>query len=441
MSYEEDFRRPYIARCACGKGYLRKEIIYYSNDWNQTRESETAVEIDCENCRDSFYFAQGKLIPKGMSFPNSIPTLPHKYTYTEDERFVGEHDKTLIEKIIDDMTAPKHTYIRDLRTEEAQRFANNWVFHHRKKSLAPMVSYLKKLIANYDVLHKNYELKKPYVDKYLIKQKEFAEQEMQVLEKAFEPTFELDEVLITRQRQQISDYKEAHKYDPFDATVIYDDSYKKDYVGQYWDTLLIEQCSDANYLLLDKPDYGKATVILTKKYICSCSICGKKQEVISSAFRIEQDESGAFFSGASCDCHEISSFEAKTMDILNSLGITYRRELSFDDLVGDSGKKLRFDFALYRHDCDDCNLLIELQGPHHYLKGYYEDGSYVTDGSSKSEERLSKQLKYDRLKQVYCESKGIPLECIKYTVGNDYFKLEKRIKEILKLHKYPYFTV
>ena len=37
MSYEEDYRKPYSAKCACGKGYLQFYRIYLSNDWGQEK--------------------------------------------------------------------------------------------------------------------------------------------------------------------------------------------------------------------------------------------------------------------------------------------------------------------------------------------------------------------------------------------------------------------
>lgn len=53
MSYEEDYRRPYSAKCACGKGYLQFYRIYLSNDWGQEKENDTAVEIFCDVVRRS----------------------------------------------------------------------------------------------------------------------------------------------------------------------------------------------------------------------------------------------------------------------------------------------------------------------------------------------------------------------------------------------------
>ena len=150
----------------------------------------------------------------------------------------------------------------------------------------------------------------------------------------------------------------------------------------------------------------------------------------------------------SCGCHEVSSFEAKTMDILNQLGIIYIREKSFDGLVGDYGKNLRFDFVLSK-SVDETgkpvfDLAIELQGPHHYKRGYYDEfGTYVTDDNSDNKsvnDRFERQLKYDGKKKEYCQQHGISLECIKYTASNDIERLEKMLRNILKQHGYRYFV-
>ena len=162
-----------------------------------------------------------------------------------------------------------------------------------------------------------------------------------------------------------------------------------------------------------------------------------------------KDECGYYLESC-CNCHTVSSFEAKTMDILNRLGITYIREKSFEDLVGNSGRMLRFDFALSKL-CDEAgipiiDLVIELQGPHHYKKGYYDEwGSYITDDTDGTiqeavEDNFARQLRYDERKKEYCSQYGIRLECIKYTVFHNYEQLEEKIIEILKKYGYRYYV-
>ena len=134
------------------------------------------------------------------------------------------------------------------------------------------------------------------------------------------------------------------------------------------------------------------------------------------------------------------------MEILNNLGITYIREKSFENLVGDSGRNLRFDFGLYRNKKESgepvIDLLIELQGPHHYKKGYYDEyGDFVIDDESSvnTQERLERQQRYDNKKKEFCLRQGINLECIKYTVSGDYERLEKKLIGILSKYGYKYW--
>ena len=137
------------------------------------------------------------------------------------------------------------------------------------------------------------------------------------------------------------------------------------------------------------------------------------------------------------------------MDILNRLGVTYIREYTFEDLKGDYGKLLRFDFALYKSYDESgapiIDLLIELQGPHHYKRGYYDEfGDYITDDDNQKfygsiEDNFMRQCSYDERKKQYCEQHNINLECVKYTIANDYERLEKRIIKILKNYGYTYY--
>jgi hypothetical protein len=127
------------------------------------------------------------------------------------------------------------------------------------------------------------------------------------------------------------------------------------------------------------------------------------------------------------------------MDILNGLGISYAREVSFDGLIGDSGFPLRFDFALYDQKTENTTyrLLLELQGPHHYKLGYYNEfGEFIEQRSTTTREKLTRQVNYDDRKKAFCEKKGIPLEVIKYTAGNSYEQLERIISSILEKHEF-----
>ncbi|NBJ81470.1 hypothetical protein D5274_07020 [bacterium 1XD42-94] len=458
MSYEEYSRKPYRAKCACGRGFLQYYRIYLSNDWGQERESNTPVELFCDCCSKEYHYENNHgidyLVPNGLSFPKQEPQLNSKYHYTEKEEFVHKYDERAIEDMIADMTAPKHRYIKDLVNEAAIEFANQWVFRYRKKSIAPMVSYLQAILREYDVLKGGYERKKPFVVKYQMECKNISQARMQIEKQSirllFEYDSEQDRVDYEKAKSERELYEEEHRYDDFQALVCYDPSFKKDLINHYWDSYFIKRCTDSQYLSLNKPEYGTPKITIAKKYFCVCTICGKEAEILSSDFKISFDEERGFYPSRSCNCHTVSSFEAKTMDIFNQLGITYIREVSFEGLVGDSGKSLRFDFALYKSydetGVPKIDLLIELQGPHHYKKGYYDEyGDFVTDDGEETthnnvENNFMRQVRYDEKKKQYCIHNGLDLECVKYTVANDYKRLERKIIEILKRYGYNYYT-
>ena len=56
MSYEEDYRKPYKAICACGKGYLRYYEVHASNDWGQEKTWGSQVDIICDCCSKKYYY-------------------------------------------------------------------------------------------------------------------------------------------------------------------------------------------------------------------------------------------------------------------------------------------------------------------------------------------------------------------------------------------------
>lgn len=447
MSYEEKYREPYRAECACGKGFLRYYKITLENDWFQTQESSTKVEIHCDECAEKYHYESGYLVPNGLSFPKEHPHLDYKYRFDFVEEIVAKYGKEGIEAILADMTAPKHTYIKNLTTEIAFSFANDWYSSYRQKSLKPMVDYLQRVLKEFDSIKASYDKKKEKQDEYHEAYEAYYAEKQRVEEQSFNVTFrydqEKDEADREEARRKREEYEETHKYDPFTANVKYDASFSRDWTNQYWDTYLITECTDPQYLILFKPIVGTPEITIAKKYKCVCQLCGKETEVISSDFKIGFDSEIGYYPEPCCDCHSVSSFEAKVMEILNELGITYMREKTFDSLLGDSGRPLRFDFALYRNKKDsgepEIDLLIELQGPHHYKVGYYDEyGEFIADNEDIGN-RLEKQLRYDEKKKEFCLNKGINLECIKYTVSGDYDRLEQKLIEILKKYGYKYF--
>ena len=183
-----------------------------------------------------------------------------------------------------------------------------------------------------------------------------------------------------------------------------------------------------------------------RRYICKC-ICGNETEVNGGALRsghttscgckqrdngmenaidmvgqkfgkllvLERDGShnGHALWKCKCDCGQIKTVEGhllrsgsikscgcvkswKEIEIsrlLDEIGVTYIREYSFEDLVSDSKRKLRFDFAVMQKE--KVLFLIEYQGEQHYNQEniWYE----------------SKMEYHDKKKKDYCEKNNIPL--------------------------------
>lgn len=169
----------------------------------------------------------------------------------------------------------------------------------------------------------------------------------------------------------------------------------------------------------DKRKNGAGTVKVFKLYKCRCYLCGKEHKFKSSDFEIKIRKYGprakdGYYCDAYCDCHNISSFQWRTIKILRENNVAYRVEVEFQDLYGVGQKNLlRYDFAVLYLD-NSIKCLIECQGEQHY-KPVDEFG-----GVSQYES----QVENDKLKRVYAESQNIPLFEIKYTCDT----YEKEIK-------------
>ena len=133
--------------------------------------------------------------------------------------------------------------------------------------------------------------------------------------------------------------------------------------------------------------------------------------------------STALFTGRiqSCGCVR-SRGEEKITKILNEKNISFQKEYSFENLINPkTGRKLRFDFALFNNK-NKLICLIEFDGYQHFLtdsKGYY------------TKEKIL-DLKYrDNLKNDYCKNNKIKLIRISYKDYNklDWNFLEEKINE------------
>lgn len=126
-------------------------------------------------------------------------------------------------------------------------------------------------------------------------------------------------------------------------------------------------------------------------YYCKCD-CGNYTTVRGS-----QLLDG---SAKSCGCLR-SMGEQQISQILRENNISFKQEIFFEDLKGDS-KYLYFDFGIYSND--KLRYLIEYQGQQHYEPMEYFGG----------QSRFQKQIKYDKKKKDYCQLHNIPLKIISF---------------------------
>ena len=95
--------------------------------------------------------------------------------------------------------------------------------------------------------------------------------------------------------------------------------------------------------------------------------------------------------------------EIKIEEILKESGLEFAEEYSFPDLVSNTGRPLRFDFAVF-DDQHNLDFLIEFQGIQHYEAKSKFGGMNV----------LRKQQYKDMRKREYCRQHGIKLILIPY---------------------------
>ena len=452
MAYEEYSRETFSSECACGKGVVQYSRRYMYNDWGHDHVYNTPFEIVCANCSQGYHCEEEGfsvyLVPNGSDIPRNPPTYCSSFILDIEEMTVSRCSQEELKTAFADMTAPKRRYIKNLTNRDAEWFAEQMWQLTGKKSLAPISSRLRDIIERYDNIYVQVQQKQKIKEKYIQEQVEFDKRHRDVMLRSKKLLFSLAEIQHSSKHEAAllfwERYKEEHSEEVADLEM--DLTFEIDFSGLSWDSYNVVKCIDSQFVLkVDSwlPSKNK----LTKKYLCKCVLCGQEVEHTAVDFCIKQKFGMEYYPVSCCSCHKVSSFEAKTMDILNYQGISYIREMTFANLVGDTGKPLRFDFALFKKYSDKTSaiidLIIELQGPHHYETGYYdEDGDYITEELSANEQwtaqrRLERQTRYDQMKREYCAKNGIRIEYIKYT-STDYSSLENRIRKILEESGYEW---
>lgn len=200
------------------------------------------------------------------------------------------------------------------------------------------------------------------------------------------------------------------------------DDYDVDYTNTIFESLEVLECINDNYERVYLPKRGRGICIIHRLYKCRCYLCGKEYDLVPSDFTIYKDEHGSrakdgYYSRIYCGCHKTSSFQWRTVDILQKHNVKYRVEFAFPELYGVAEKKLlRFDFAIFDSE-DNIKCLIECQGEQHFRP--------IEEFGGKKQYEV--QAKNDELKRSYATKHmiqliEIPYTCDTYEKEIDYLK-------------------
>lgn len=99
----------------------------------------------------------------------------------------------------------------------------------------------------------------------------------------------------------------------------------------------------------------------------------------------------------------MSKGEDKIAKMLSEKGLQFKREFIFPDCKSLRGKSLRFDFAVFKNG--KLVVLIEVDGEQHFRYIPYFHRYKIA---------FQRQQEWDRRKNAYCLSKGIPLIRVPY---------------------------
>ena len=142
---------------------------------------------------------------------------------------------------------------------------------------------------------------------------------------------------------------------------------------------------------------------------CECGFCGNHFYDLPARVKGNHVRS--------CGCLIRSSMEKYISNFLDSIGVDYLSQYSFDDCKSKNGNCLRFDFALLR--CGEVFCLLEYDGKQHFESVDYFGG----------EEDFAIRKERDQIKNKYCDDNDVSLLRLPYYLSND--EIKEKILNIL----------
>lgn len=181
--------------------------------------------------------------------------------------------------------------------------------------------------------------------------------------------------------------------------------YKSDYTSKRMSVDMIgKTCGDLTVIKrLSKPGSSKSP-----KFLCKCS-CGMYTITTGNKLRTGHTQS--------CGHLRNSKPEAIIVHYLRALGISFKKDFMFKDLLSEKGYPLRFDFKI---NTENGYFLLEYQGIQHYKEQANEFGKQQREVT-------------DIQKKEYCKEHNIELVEIRYDED-----IIKSLTEILKSHNLEY---
>jgi len=173
------------------------------------------------------------------------------------------------------------------------------------------------------------------------------------------------------------------------------DASDKSYKPRHGESIIGKTFGDLYVMEFDHTDTG-----LKQWFKCKCS-CGNEVLKRGDYLRVN----GVI----ACDecIHSISYGELAVRKKLQDKKVLFKEQVTFDNLVGYTGSKLRFDFVIYNKNNTPI-AAIEFQGKQHYEPIEFFGGL----------ERFNKQQEYDNRKRKYCINNNIILIEIPYNYNN-----------------------
>ena len=139
----------------------------------------------------------------------------------------------------------------------------------------------------------------------------------------------------------------------------------------------------------------------TAAWRCMCKHCGREFTTKGSNIRFGYTQS--------CGCRH-SRNEQNITNLLNEAGVEFKTQYTFPDLLGVSGRPLRFDFAIFENG--ELKRLVEFHGKQHFgcPKGSWSSG-------------YGSLVENDIRKRRYCNENGIELKMIPFDRSYDIYDI------------------